>query len=114
MSWVRVKDIPEDVKTPEPLTISVNKWSGVRINAGVYKAMGSPKWVELEFDEANGSLRFKPGSNIVTNEVINQVVKVPLLVRTAMSQYDKRVRTTQRWLVELRDDGWWYTVGPAK
>lgn len=114
MGWVRTRDIPEDVKPPAPFTISVNKWSGVRINADVYKAMGSPKWVELEYDEASNSLRFKPGSNIITDEVINQVVKVPMLVRTSMSQYDKRVRTTQRWLVELRDDGWWYTTGPSK
>jgi hypothetical protein len=114
MGWVKTKDIPEDVKPAPPLTISVNKWSGVRLNSDVYTAMGRPKWVELEYDEETNSLRFKPGPNIVSDEVVNQNVKVPLLVRSAMSHYDKRVGATQRWLVELREDGWWYTTEAVK
>lgn len=114
MGWVKTKDIPEDVKPAPPFTISVNKWTGMRINADVFKALGCPKWMDVEYNEEDKSIRFKVGTNIISDEVINQNVKVPLLVRSEMSNYDKRASTTQRWLVELRDDGWWYTTGPVR
>lgn len=114
MGWIKTKDIPEEVKPVPPYTVSVNKWSGLRLNAEVFKAMGSPKWVEVEYNEEQKSLRFKPGSNIVSNEVVNQVVKVPLLVRSEMSHQLTRTAATTRWLVEPNEDGWWYTTRPAK
>jgi len=114
MGWVKTREIPEDTKAPEPFTVSVNKWSGLRINMAVYKAMGSPRWVEVEFDQETSTLRFKPGENIITDEVINQIVKLPTAVRAIMSRYDKRVAATQRYNVELNKDGWWYTTTPAK
>lgn len=114
MAWVKTKDIHDPTKPKPPLTISVNKWSGMRINSEVYKEMGEPRWVELEYDADTRTLRFKPGQNIVTEEVIGQMVKLPLMVRTEMSNYDKRHSSTQRFLVELNEDGWWYTTTPAR
>ena len=114
MGWVKTREIPDEAKPPELLTVSVNKWSGLRINTAVYKAMGCPRWVEVEFDEETSTLRFKPGKNIITDEVINQIVKLPNTVRAIMSRYNKRVAATQRYIVELKEDGWWYTTTPAK
>lgn len=114
MAWVKTRELPEDIKAPEQYTVSVNKWSGLRINTAVYKAMGAPRWVEVEFDEETSTLRFKVGEEDITDEVISQIVKLPNTVRAIMSRYNKRVAATQRYNVELNEDGWWYTTTPSQ
>lgn len=114
MGWVKTRDIPEDAPAERDLTISVNKWSGVRINVEVYTRMDNPKWVEIEYDADAKQLRLRPSDESNGVEVIANIVKVPNSVRSVMSAPKNRVGATQRYLVEYRSDGWWYTTRPSK
>lgn len=114
MAWVKTRNIPEDTPAERDCTISVNKWSGVRINIEVYTRMGSPKWVDIEYDADVKQLRLRPSDERNGVEVIANLVKVPNAVRSVMSGLKNRIGATQRYLVEYRDDGWWYTTKPAK
>lgn len=112
MGFVKTTEIKDDTKSTAPLTLSVNRWSGVRLNKELYDAMERPRWVELEYDAETNTLRVKPAKELAgASEVIAAVVKVPAVVRTNMLKLQRSVCTTRQWLVEHKE-GWWYTTSP--
>lgn len=115
--FVSVKHIVEPTAPKHDLEtkfISINRYNGVYVNRNLRRAIGNPRYIELEVSGTDTiRLRAFAGTDATTACDLARVIRIPDEVRDrALGQRGYSTAKVVRLDGELRADGWWYFTVP--
>lgn len=109
MAFKSIAEMPTHVKEKPPVLpfISVNRAVGGYLGGGLFKLLGEPAHLKVEYDEETQVLRIAIGADTDV-EMRGQGFSLPETVRHALGTCDNiYYKNTVRYRVEQEDE-WWY------